>query len=87
VTLSAAGTHDPDGDALELSWWIDAEAGTLLTGAGASPVTLSAEAGPRTSLVAPDVSKPETLHVILEVRDAGTPSLWAYRRAVLTLQP
>jgi hypothetical protein len=88
VTLSADGTHDPDGDAFELRWWIYPEAGTLRTGTnGASTVTLSAETGPRTSLVAPDVPKAETLHVILEVRDAGTPPLWAYRRAVLTIQP
>ena len=88
VTLSAEGTSDPDGDALELRWWIYPEAGTLPTSAeGKSPVTLSAEQGSRTSLVAPKVGKSETLHVILEVRDAGTPPLWAYRRAVITIQP
>jgi hypothetical protein len=29
----------------------------------------------------------ETLNIILEVRDVGTPPLWAYRRAVITIQP
>jgi hypothetical protein len=88
VTLSADGTHDPDGDTFEVSWWIYPETDTLPTNAeGKSPVTLSAGQGSRTSLVTPKVGKPETLHVILEVRDAGTPPLWAYRRAVITVEP
>ena len=88
VTLSAEGTQDPDGDALDVCWWIYPEAGTLPTGAdGKSPVTLSAEQGSRTTLVASKVGNPETLHVILEVCDAGTPPLFAYRRAVITIQP
>jgi hypothetical protein len=88
VTLSAEGTQDPDGDALDVRWWIYPEAGTLPTGAdGKLPVTLSAEQGSRTTLVAPKVGNPETLHVILVVRDAGTPPLFAYRRAVITIQP
>lgn len=88
VTLSAEETRDPDGDTLELRWWIYPEAGTLeFDGDEASPVTLSAEQGLRTSLIAPDVIKPETVHVILEARDAGTPPLRAYRRAVITIQP
>jgi len=88
VALSAEGTSDPDGDAFESRWWIYPEAGTLPTQSnGRSPTTLSAERGPRTSLVAPKVGNPETLHVILEVRDANTPPLWAYRRAVITVEP
>jgi hypothetical protein len=27
------------------------------------------------------------MHVILEVRDNGTPNLWAYRRAVVKIEP
>lgn len=90
VTLSAEGTHDPDGDALELRWWIYPEASTLRDARGRSfpdHVTLSDERGLKTSLVAPSVKRPETIHVILEVRDTGTPALWAYRRAVITVRP
>ncbi|HEY9170723.1 MAG TPA: DUF4038 domain-containing protein [Verrucomicrobiae bacterium] len=50
-------------------------------------VTLSRDRGPTTSLVAPKVQRPETVHVILEVQDAGTPPLWTYRRTVLAVQP
>jgi hypothetical protein len=35
----------------------------------------------------PKVKRPETLHIILEVRDSGSPNLWAYRRAVVTIRP
>lgn len=90
VTLSAAGTSDPDGNAFETRWWIYPEASSLRDARGQRfppEVTLSRDRGPTTSLVAPKVQRPETVHVILEVQDAGTPPLWAYRRTVLAVQP
>ena len=82
VSLSAAGTSDPDGNAVDPRWWIYREAGSLK-----SEVKLSAATGPLTSVVLPQVQQPATLHIILEVRDDGTPVLRAYRRAVITIQP
>jgi hypothetical protein len=32
----------------------------------------------------PELKKGQELHVILEVKDSGKPSLFSYRRAVLT---
>ena len=90
ITLSAEGTRDPDGHAFEARWWIYPEASSLRDAKGRrfpEGVALSARRGLGTSLVAPDVKKPETIHVILEVEDRGTPSLFAYRRAVVTVQP
>jgi len=90
ITLSAEGTRDPDGHAFEARWWIYPEASSLREAKGRrfpEGVALSARRGLGTSLVAPDVKKPETIHVILEVEDRGTPSLFAYRRAVVTVQP
>lgn len=90
VPLSAEGTHDPDGDAFEVRWWIYAEASSLRDARGREfppEITLSASAGSTTRLTAPVVRRPETIHVILEVQDRGTPSLWAYRRAILTITP
>jgi hypothetical protein len=88
VTLSAEGTRDPDGDTLEVRWWIYPEAGTLPAGAhGKPPVTLSAARGPQTSLTAPQVQKSATIHVILEVQDRGSPSLVTYRRAIIEVKP
>jgi hypothetical protein len=89
VRLSAEGTSDPDGDAFETRWWIYPEAGSLRDAKGRSfpaDVTLTAATGATTSLVTPNVGQPAAIHVILEVRDRGTPPLWASRRAVVRLQ-
>jgi hypothetical protein len=90
VRLSAEGTTDQDGNAVETRWWIYEEAGTLRdprTGRLPEGVKLSAAAGASTSLTLPQVTEPATVHVILEVRDDGTPRLWAYRRVVVTVRP
>ena len=90
VGLSAEGTSDPDGDTVEPHWWIYTEASSLRdpkTKRFPESVTLSAAMGLTASLVIPPVTKPATIHVILEVRDTGTPQLWAYRRAVVKIEP
>jgi len=90
ITLSAEGTRDPDSQAFEARWWIYPEASSLRDAEGRrfpETVTLSASRGMTTSLVAPPVAKPETIHIILEVEDRGTPTLFAYRRVILTVQP
>lgn len=90
VRLSAAQTHDPDGQAVEIRWWIYEEASTLRDAKGRrfpEDVRLTTVTGPTTALHVPTVAKPETIHVILEVEDGGTPSLFAYRRAIITVRP
>ena len=75
---------------MQLRWWIYEEAGTLWdrrTRRFPEGVSLSATNGLATSLLLPQVAKPETVHIILEVRDKGVPNLWAYRRAVVTILP
>ncbi len=90
VRLSAEGTRDPDGDAIEVGWWIYREASTLRDAKGRrfpEDLALGVTRGTVTSLVAPAVKERATVHVILEVKDGGTPSLFAYRRAVITVSP
>ncbi|MCL4788910.1 MAG: DUF1593 domain-containing protein [Verrucomicrobia bacterium] len=90
MTLSAQGTRDPDGDPFEMRWWIYPEASSLRDAKGRrfpETVTLSEGRGLTTSLRLPSVAKPETVHVILEVEDRGTPNLFAYRRAIISIQP
>ncbi len=90
MTLSAQGTRDPDGDPFEVRWWIYPEASSLRDAKGRrfpESVTLSDGRGDTTSLRLPSVAKPETVHVILEVEDRGTPNLFAYRRAIISIQP
>jgi hypothetical protein len=82
VRLSAEGSHDPDGDALGMRWFVYPEAGTY-----GGDIDLSAAEGRTTQFTAPRVAAPQTVHVILEVRDDGSPGLYAYRRAVITLEP
>jgi hypothetical protein len=77
VTLSAAGSRDPDGNRLVYRWWIYREAGTCV-----ADVSLDgAETAEASLVVPPDASG--TIHVILEVTDDGDPPLTAYRRVVL----
>lgn len=82
VKLSAAGSRDADGNSLAITWLPYPEAGSYR-----GEVRLSAGTGAETSLVAPAVDTEATLHVILEVRDNGSPALSAYRRAVVTIKP
>jgi Cellulose-binding Sde182, nucleoside hydrolase-like domain/Cellulose-binding protein Sde0182, C-terminal domain len=80
VTLSCAGSKDPDGNNLERTWFVYPEAGSYR-----GAVLLSSQSGETTSLVAPPVGKPETIHVILQLRDDGVPALYSYRRAVVKI--
>jgi hypothetical protein len=82
VQLSAAGSSDPDGNSLRIAWFIYPEAGTFR-----GEVKLAATTGETTRFVAPTVKKPETVHVILQLEDDGSPPLVAYRRAIVTVQP
>ena len=41
----------------------------------------------RCSVTAPEVERPETIHVILQLRDRGEPNLFSYRRAIISVEP
>jgi uncharacterized protein involved in tolerance to divalent cations len=38
-------------------------------------------------VVAPEVEKKETIHIILKVTDKGTPALSSYKRIIVTVLP
>lgn len=82
VMLSAAGSSDPDGDTIRYSWFVYSEAGTLR-----GERELDSTEGEATSFTAPMVDRPETIHVVLELRDDGSLNLFALRRVVLTVTP
>ena len=82
VTFSAAESKDPDGDPLTVEWFHYQEAGTFRR-----EVKLSHATGLETSFVAPEAATPQTIHLILAVRDNGDPNLFSYRRAVVTVLP
>ena len=82
VELSAAGSSDPDGNELSYRWWQYREPGSF-SGAVNIIDSNARDAG----FVAPNVSAPKTIHVILTVMDDGHPNLYNYRRIIVTVKP
>jgi hypothetical protein len=99
VTLSAAGTTDPDGNKVKYTWWYYEEAASAIC-KPVKPEDVIGERGEDELSVQPTVkienSEGEeakvipqsagTAHVILTVEDDGEPSLTAYRRVILTIE-
>jgi len=78
VTLDATPTTDPDGDALDVRWWHYVEAGTY------SGKALSDVKARRTTITIPkDAQAGDTIHMICQATDNGTPSLTRYQRVVI----
>ena len=72
---------DPDGDAVTVSWWQWRDVGTY-----PGQVQLSTPTSPVTSLQIPaDAAAGQTIHLVLEARDTGTPPLTRYQRVVVTV--
>ena len=82
VALSAEGSHDPDDDQLFYEWYHYKEPGSY-----SGSINISGSSRQKTSFTAPEVSKPETLHMILTVKDDGDPQLYSYRRIIVTVEP
>jgi hypothetical protein len=99
VTLSAAGTTDPDGNKVKYTWWYYEEAASAIS-KPVKPEDVIGERGEDELSVQPKVkienSEGEeakvipqsagTAHVILTVEDDGEPSLTAYRRVIITIE-
>lgn len=79
VILSAKGSHDPDGNQIQVKWWVYREAGNF-TG----NLELFNPYGTEIKFQMPKLASGQSLHVILEISDSGTPTLTSYRRIVLT---
>ncbi|MDV6251775.1 DUF1593 domain-containing protein [Vibrio sp. EA2] len=88
VELSAAGSQDPDNNKLNYRWWQYGEPTAHALQVHFAPtVELASSDKVSTSFVAPKVDKPTPFHIILEVSDDGTPQLYSYRRAIVTVNP
>jgi hypothetical protein len=82
VKLSAEGTDaGDDGQQVKVSWWLYPEAGSL------EGAALTQTNGLNTEVILPAVTKPGTVHVILQAEDDGTPPLFAYRRVIIQVTP
>jgi hypothetical protein len=77
VVLRAVAS-DPDHDPVTLRWWQFAEAGSY-----SGTVTID-DAG--NVAIPADAASGQTIHLIAEVRDQGTPMLTSYARVILTVR-
>jgi hypothetical protein len=78
VSLDAGLSRDPDGDALTWEWFVYRETGTYQGAA-----TLANASSSLALLHVPNDAAGKTIHVVLTVRDDGTPPLAAYRRVIV----
>ena len=82
VKLSAKGTSDPDGNSLNIRWWQYTEADTY-----PGTVEIKGSAKKNASFTVPkDAGERETIHIICEVTDSGTPPLTRYQRVVVNIE-
>ena len=82
VALDANGTTDPDSDDLNYRWWQYQEAGTFN-----GTIMLENATTPNASFVTPsDAKHGDTIHVVCEVTDNGTPALTRYQRVVVEIE-
>jgi len=78
VSLNAEGTSDPDGDRLSYKWWHYREPSTFW-----DDVTIKNATSRKARFEVPRDSKGDKFHIILTVRDNGSPNLFAYRRVIV----
>ncbi|MCZ7436712.1 DUF1593 domain-containing protein [Micromonospora sp. WMMC241] len=81
VNLSAAGSSDPDRNSLSYSWTYYDEPSSY-NGA----VTINNSTSSTATVQIPANAGGKSLHIILEIRDNGAPTLYSYRRAVINVR-
>ena len=82
VKLSAKGTSDPDGDELNYHWWQYDEADTY-----EGNFSIQNRDKRDASFNVPvDAEKGDTIHIVCEVTDRGTPPLTRYQRVVVEVK-
>lgn len=78
VQLSGKGSYDPDGDELSYRWFVYREAGRF-----DGELNIANHDKEDISFTMPELKRGQELHIILEVKDTGEPSLFSYRRIIL----
>jgi len=77
----SGGANDPDGDDVSYRWWQYADVDTY-----EGEIAISDSDGAVASFTVPENAESgETIHIILEVTDTGTPPLTRYQRVIVTV--
>lgn len=81
ISLDTSGSTDPDGDSIDIKWWIMPEAGDTLP-EGCLTFSKSGSA----NVTIPANYSDKEIHLICEATDSGTPALTSYRRVILKVK-
>ncbi len=81
VSLSAAGSTDPDEDSLSYSWWFYADPSSF-----SGSVSIQNGSSASATVQVPSNAGGKNLHIVLELQDSGSPKLTAYRRVIINVQ-
>jgi hypothetical protein len=81
IVLSAAGSSDPDGNTLAYSWMYYNEPSSYR-----GTVNIQNSSFATATVAIPPDTGGKTIHVILQLYDSGSPSLYAYRRVIINVQ-
>ena len=81
VSLDASRSYDPDGDNIDIRWWVLPEAGSC-------PVepTISIDTDGKAKVRIPSEAKGSRIHIICEVTDDGDFNLKGYRRIIINVK-
>ena len=80
LSLSALGSHDPDGNSVTYSWMYYKDASTY-----SGLLNFNDSKKSKLSFAVPKDAAGSIIHIILEVKDNGRPRLSSFRRVVVTV--
>lgn len=81
VSLNTDGSSDPDGDSLNYSWSFYKEPSSY-----DGEVKIQNNSSSSATVEIPSDAAGKNIHIILELHDSGSPSLYAYRRVIFNVK-